>query len=670
MDQLAEETRGETRSFPRLVSALPWAVATASLAVWTTWTVLAKTGGDPAVPLDDAFIHFTYARSFATFRPLVYWPGEPATSGATSLLWPLLLAPFWVLGLRGLALIWPAWGLGWIFLGLLAVEARRASEKLVGSTLAIYSGVLVLAFGGYVWGAGSGMEVTLFGWLMLRAARRCLEWAEGDVPHSQGVRAELWALAIAASLARPEGAAVSLMVAGVLFVRSRGFARLAGLVPLVGPFLSPAIYWLATGSPVSAGAQVKWIPAFPANDRVALGVSVLHNVKLFFVSLLDGTMKDTPMMPQGWALVPLAGLLALAALSWRRRRWWQGACLLALAAGALMPTTYANFAVHRLRYVWPFAAPWLIGLVALAALLGEWAGARAAKYRNLQHVVAGAFALALAWRLPATIADLATSSNGIHRQQVSIAEWAKEKLPPAATIAINDAGAIPYLSDRRTHDIVGLTTRGESRFWIAGPGSRFERFESMPPDRRPTHFIVYPGWLQVPQLLGRQLAERTVLDANILGGPTMVAFEADYSATGAGEQPEREPGQRLDAVDVADLDDERAHDYRLGNANRRTNVLLGEAKRFDGGRSERTLDQFRMKVAPGGTLVARLAAPAPLLLRVRVGARYAGSLEVPARPWVEESMVLPNDLEEGPAEVEVEAEPGKSFTALHYWSYR
>ena len=102
----------------RLVGSAPIALPTVLLAGVSTRAVLEKTGGVPAVPLDDTYIHFQYARSFAELRPFVYTPGAAPTPGATSLLWPAILAVFWAVGLRGSWLIWPAWALCWLSLGL------------------------------------------------------------------------------------------------------------------------------------------------------------------------------------------------------------------------------------------------------------------------------------------------------------------------------------------------------------------------------------------------------------------------------------------------------------------------------------------------------------------------------------------------------------------------
>ena len=60
----------------------------AALGAAATSAILNRTGGEPAVPLDDAFIHFQYARSFLEGAPFRYTPGALS-----------LLVAFAVLGL-------------------------------------------------------------------------------------------------------------------------------------------------------------------------------------------------------------------------------------------------------------------------------------------------------------------------------------------------------------------------------------------------------------------------------------------------------------------------------------------------------------------------------------------------------------------------------------------
>jgi len=130
-----------------------------ALALLSVRSVLHATGGVPAVPLDDAFIHFEYARSFWEGRGFAYTQGAAPVAGATSLLWPLLLTAPYALGLRAERLIWAAWAFGWAALGMLGYETRRASERLLSEDGALAAELMVLTFSGYAWFATSGMEV-------------------------------------------------------------------------------------------------------------------------------------------------------------------------------------------------------------------------------------------------------------------------------------------------------------------------------------------------------------------------------------------------------------------------------------------------------------------------------------------------------------------------------
>ena len=86
-------------------------------------------GGQPIMPLDDAYIHFQYAHQIAAGQPYVYNPGLPPTSGATSFLYPYLLAVGDLLGFRALHLGW--WAM------LLGVVALASSAWLVYRIVAL-----------------------------------------------------------------------------------------------------------------------------------------------------------------------------------------------------------------------------------------------------------------------------------------------------------------------------------------------------------------------------------------------------------------------------------------------------------------------------------------------------------------------------------------------------
>jgi hypothetical protein len=273
------------------------------------------------------------------------------------------------------------------------------------------------------------------------------------------------------------------------------------------------------------------------------------------------------------------------------------------------------------------------------------------------------------------IGDIADSASGIDRQQVTLGRWAKANLPDDARLGINDTGAIAYLSDRHTFDIVGLTTRDEGRYWVAGSASRFEHYEHLYAEARerlPTHFIVYPEWMACDAVLGRPLYEATVLDASILGGRTMRVYEADYTLMGSGEAPWTPGLDVYDSLDVADLESEASHHYELlGAKDGEELVAVMPAPDghlvADGGRTNRARERFRVDASTSSSSigVVRLGSSAPARVVVLADGKESESFDVPAGDWGEYSF----PVQEGTKRLELRADWG-AVTVFHYWLAR
>jgi hypothetical protein len=679
----------------RAIALAPLVLGAGWLAERSISSVFAKLG-HPGAALDDAYIHFQYARAIAEGHPLRFQAGAPITSGATSLLWPALLAPFWALGARGEAILWPAWCLSFAALGALAWEAMRLTERLAGRVAGAGAAAMTLAFGGFTWCASSGMEVVPFAWSIARTARLVSEWAEEERRREPRGAAELVAMAWVASLFRPEGAVSALLVAVTLAcfrprtlqdVDARARARAAitcgawaGTAAL-GAFAVPLLLWVLTGSPRSTTAVAKLLPGNPYFAGPALVAAVEANAEFLTGNLLNGERLSFEFLPHGGAPVALAGLGAVAALGLCTRRTWRAGAVLLLALTMFAPCFYYTFIWNRLRYLWPFATGWIVGLACLARLVGDVAGWVRPRWRAATGLVCGAFAGLLASKLESVIDDVAQSASGIDRQQVALGRWAKEMLPLDARIGLNDTGAIAYFSDRATFDVVGLTTRGEAPYWVAGAGSRFEHYERLVEERPlalPTHFIVYPEWLRLDAVLGAPLHEATVTDSTILGGVTMRAYLADWSKLGSGERPWSDASEPLDTLDVADLESEAAHAYELlGARDSDDNVHEGEspdgATVVDGGRSGRADERFVAHLPAGvqARCIVRLDAPPGTRIQALAGGRALGEIEVGDAPdWVERSFALPADVTGPATRIELRTSGGGPVTVFHYWFVR
>jgi hypothetical protein len=702
--------------------ALPYGPALAASSViggLCMRAVLAEAGG-PALPLDDAFIHLQFARRLAEGGFFSYVAGEGYSSGATSVLWPLLLAPFHAIGFRDLSLVYVLWALGVAFHAALAVETARLARPLVGPAAAAGAGAMSAACGAFAWFAWSGMETVAFAWLLIRTARLAAAWCEpaaalgarvddvalrtdadaGAPPPAEarplGGAVALALSGFAAPLLRPEGALASLLAALALAACPAGGrpprarrrpARLLALAPLAGALVVPAMNRLLAGHPTSSTTTVKWLFGNPNYDAAALRAATLDNVRRLLTDVLDGGPWTAVFLPQGASIPIFFGAIALVACARRRRRPVHAAFVGAVALATLLPCTYLTFLWNRVRYIWPFAPAWFVMAACFAREIGDAAERARRSLTYVTPLLVGAFAGALAARLPWAIRDLAQSARAIAQQQVWLGRWAAGHLPEDATIGVNDTGAIAYLGGRRTFDVVGLTTEGEARYWVAGAGSRFEHYERMAPARRPTHFIVYPQWMACAPVLGRPLVDATVVDQSILGGPTMVAYEARWDTLGSGAAPTRmAAGERIvDEVDVSDLESEAAHAYEVGPlADQLNHAMLlaapeddapGEPEAMrpeiaDGGRFQRAIDRFTVRLDPpldGARLVMRVAAEEEVVLAVTAAGEEVGTVAVPAGSWVERAVALPSARLTGSAQVEITPRRDGAFHAFHYW---
>jgi hypothetical protein len=663
--------------------------------------------GRPAMPLDDSFIHLVYARRFGEGAPFTFSPDGGFSSGATSFLWPLALAPFWLIGFRGLDLVWIVWALGTVLHAAVAVETKRLAEPLVGRAAAIATAAMCLLFGAFAWFAWSGMETIALAWIMTRTARVTSDLAE-TAPHLRTRRLALGvALAgAAAPLIRPEGGVLALVAfAGLLLYPPAGserfgaaaralLPRLWALVPVTGVLLVPLLNVALTGHARSNTTIVKWAVGNPYFTDERLTQLVLGNIRMLATELLSGGPYTAIFLPEQTHWVLAAGLVSLPVAALRAKRLPRALAVLALVLATLIPCTFLTILWNRVRYIWPFAPGWfvLVGCLgaALQALVTRWKK----DWDFVALLVPAVFAGALATKLTWSLNDLANSARAIDAQQVRLGMWAEKNLPEDARIGVNDTGAIAYFSERATFDVVGLTTEGEAKYWVAGPGSRFEHYERMPREKLPTHFIVYPGWMGMQAVLGERLFEATVTNQSILGGATKVAYVADWSILGTGSQPTtpQPPALLLTELDVSDLESEAEHRYLVGGTTENDNSVFTTyddqgSLLADGGRHRRILDRFSVDLPAGKSvkMIARLASAYAIDVEVSIDGEKISTLSVPSSGWAEVSADLPASKTGPSARIELRAlgwtDPAEahtgadgkdeppSFGSMHYWFY-
>lgn len=608
-----------------------WMAAALLLAAFYLLRSASMNGGELVPPLDDAFIHFRYAQAIADGHPFEYLEGEGYSSGATSLIWPWILAPFVGLGATGAyqaaALI------GALCLGGAAAKSGRLLERLGLPWWA--GGGAVLLGGPLLWGGFSGMEIGLcvLGLLgVLEGLQRRLEGeAARDLP--------LWVALLA--LARPEGLFVGGLAVMVLGVQQRKVPLDVVAATLCGLVL-PVLNVSRTGLWVGSSVLAKQIPRAPqASD----------------VSTMDFVWKELIWDTYGTYFFGYFGLLILILAGWgawecstdHKKRpllvFWGGAFLLPLIGMALTVPAGVNLN----RYLMP-------GLALLLPM--AMVGARRAP---------ALFLLGLLPSVPGWAQILGRSASDIRNHHVAAARWLADHAPEGR-IAVNDAGFVPVLTGKSILDMEGIVSMRALPYAQAGEGSLL----SLLLKERPVLMTIFPSWYPslsrsgaLEILWSSTLTQRTVSGANelVIARPRWELLES--GATG----PSMTESEKVwDMLDVSDLDSEFLHRYQHSDAplvaGRANRILTGldsqERRLIDGVRRHYDTVAFQMNRPAGanglGRLVLRMGSTsAPVRLKIRLGGVVAGwNLPAVAEDrWVEASLPL-------------RADPGEQLV-VDYW---
>ena len=569
------------------------------------------------LPVDDAYIYLTYARQWGRLHPFTYFPGGGYSAGATSVLWPIVLAPFWALGARGHALVWVAFGVCTALYALACIGVYRVARAISGSAMAGLAGAaLTLAIAPFAWTALAGMEVSLAAALLMLAVGLLVR-----APLTGGPPRALALVLAALALARPEA---TVLVAGIVGCAAIARLRqrehrsaLRWLVPLAAP-----LAWVLTnrcfaGSWLPDTAIVKSHFYLPGFDGAYWRTAVRQTT----VAMVRGLLWDATspfVLPRCIAVLWLVGAVRVTGWARGAGRPLAGAVIVLAPAVLALTVTASSGAwdFHHYRYLAP-ACP--LALVTCAcglappARLGVWPQRLWAG--GLALAVAG-FALAGRPRYRDDLLLYAQNASDLNAQTVAIGRYLHAKLPHAR-VMLQDAGAVAYYGETPVTDLLGLVTNGLAEVANHGPGARFELLESLPADARPTHFAYDPAWVGQTHFFGRVVLQtslpRRFAKQRSIGSANMQLIEARWDHAHTAERPfDAVPGWSLvDRVDIADLASEDAHAWRgalgaraFGDPTARWSLVHDEVRELglaiDGGRTIRGGEEsFTIEVDPG-----------------------------------------------------------------------
>lgn len=635
--------------------------------------------GSLVPPLDDVYIHLQYARQFGDGEPLRFQPGAEITTGASSLLWMVLLGAAHAVGFDGRWLLAVAVVGGVVGVACATGFTSAAATRLGGHAAGWWAGLLTALCGPLLWGGASGMEVGLLAALTTGTLLSYLR----ERPRFRATPV----VAALLALTRPEGfllaAAFTAAMAWTLLRPAPGPAARAGrpwgrlalvAVPVVVFAGQLLLYRVLTGTSQANGVLAKsWLHTGFLRQPLEIADHVQRNVAAILASLSGLSGQDV--------LAPLALVLAVlgvAVLAARRERVLAVVLGGGLASVVLAVATLTTAMWQDLRYLQPFL-PLLLLLVVLGAGL---VGNRAARTGLLAVVLLFTLAATPAWAL-----RLGQQASAMREGPVSVAQWIAGNVPPGDAVAVNDVGAAAWFGGHRTVDLVGLTTNGMAAPSLNGPGTLYEALRALPGPERPQWFAVFDRWGGVPVAdLGRAglLGAEPVITFGLAGPARPISasapqtcqldrscdrvsiWRADWSAADSAQAPDLPvPGRIVDHLNVGDMADEAAHgwttdppvlgvqpDSVLDRAVVAPGRLVADSGRHVVGGETFTLGG----TVPGRsvTLTGRIGAGPALpgertrVVAVDVDGRPAGEWTLPdAQPWAQASFTVPGELVTG-----------------------
>ena len=389
-------------------------------------------------PLDDAWIHQTYARNLGEMGEWSFIPGQ-ASVGSTAPLWSALIAlgylfkipyKWWTYGIGVTALIATAW---------LAVDWVRTRDRAPGMWGIGLAALLLLEWH-LVWAALSGMETILLAFLSV-----LFFWILTQEGFSFFIVGVLIGVGV---WIRPDALTLLLPAAWIIFIMYRGKFRQIGaallrvIVGIAGPFLIYlSMNWSVAGS--------IWPSTFYAKQ---VEYSVLQQSPFLYRYL-----EQLNAIAAGVLIILLPGILLYIIQAIKSRSWerfapiiWAGAYIGAYALR--LPVTYQHG-----RYAIPTIPILLVvGFEGLRIWYSQNGESRAKRFIHRVWIFSLGAVVAIFWwqGSQAYALDVAI----IETEMVKASRWIAENTESDSSIAAHDIGALGYFGNRGIIDLAGLVT--------------------------------------------------------------------------------------------------------------------------------------------------------------------------------------------------------------------
>jgi len=563
------------RRRPSATALISWALLSLALAGAAWAAVFAYGHGRMIAPLDDAYITLAYARNWAHGLPFRFLPGDPPSTGSTSLLYTWLLVPVAaVAGSHEGLLLAGIFALNALALWLTCIVAWRMASQLVEPWLAHAAVLAVVTCGHVVWGFFCGLDSGLACLAVLLLWDR---WSAAATDRSPRWWIAPGIVSMAAAFTRPEavawvmGAALA-ATTPAMGTRTRSRVLVAIAIVTVCAALTAGISSAITSSPMPSSGWAKTGWASPVTSRIA----TMSRSAKYLVDTLKGLWMGA--YPSEAEVGQAGNGQAENEVIWA---FPPGALVLFVLGSLILPVAAREVTVVG-------GAVWGIGLAAAAGVLPVgWHHHRyliplfpVFTILSFAGIARAAQAFAESWRRP-IVRGLATAwlafglagflqsflfighSTETYTAHHRMMAERLASLPEPGAVGATDVGILGYFSGRRVIDLKGLTSPWLFPATTYGWGSLYDVFKRAPAGERPRFLALHPGRHDTN---AEQLQRAGILRERFgLPHPRydawFVLFDVDWGEPGPA--PLLRGWIAADELDCGEPASEAAHGYRV-----------------------------------------------------------------------------------------------------------
>lgn len=419
-------------------------------------------------PLDDAWIHQTYARNLGTTGEWAVIPGKPS-GGSTGPLWTFWLSiGYW---LRIDHFVWTYFTSALALLAMSIIGSQIASRLLRSKNKFSWFGAFLIGEWHLLWATLSGMETIWFSTIVL-----------GTFYYLNHVRTRYWVVGILVGLSiwlRPDGLTLIAPVIVIILLEKLDWqVKFKIALEFIGGLLALLIPYLLFNHVYSNALWPNTFFAKQAEYAVQLQVPFIQRLlSLSFLPLVGPGLVLAP----GFIFACIKFLETRNALGISMVLWWFG--FTAMYAWKL-PLDYQHG-----RYLIP-SMP-LFWLIAWVGSLQLFLALRIRLSRKNLVKFAWIVTLCFVWGAFIIFGSNAYSDDAaiVNTEMVQTARWVAINTSPGALVAIHDIGAMGYFGNRDLIDLAGLISP-EVIPIIRDEKQLMAHMQTM----RADYLVTFPGW--------------------------------------------------------------------------------------------------------------------------------------------------------------------------------